>query len=41
MLRGRPIMHTLFDVGKLRVRQGLPRNIIKLLENGQPIEQLF
>ena len=35
------IMHTLFDVGKLRVRQGLPRNIIKLLENGQPIEQLF
>ena len=23
MLRGRPIMHTLFDVGQLRVQQGL------------------
>lgn len=35
------VMHTLFDVGKLRVRQGLPRNLTKLIETGQPIEQLF
>ncbi len=35
------VMHALFDVGKLRVEQGLPRNLTKLIENGKPIEQLF
>lgn len=35
------VMHTLFDVGQLRLRQGVPRSLAKLIENGQPIEQLF
>ncbi len=35
------LMHTLFDVGQLRLVQGLPRNLTQLVENGQPIQQLF
>lgn len=35
------VMHALFDVGKLRIHPGLPRNLTKLIENGKPIEQLF
>ena len=35
------VMHTLFDVGQLRLQQGIPRNVMQLIENGQPIEQLF
>lgn len=35
------IMHALFDVGELRLRQGLPTALTKLIENGQPIGQLF
>ena len=28
------VMHALFDVGKLRLHQGLPRNLMQLIENG-------
>ncbi len=35
------VMHTLFDVGTLRVTRGLPSNLIKLVENTRPIEPLF
>lgn len=35
------IMHTLFDVGKLRLRQGIPRELLQLTESGEPIKQLF
>jgi uncharacterized protein (DUF1501 family) len=35
------IMHTLFDPGKLRVAQGLPRELVALVDQGKPIEELF
>jgi hypothetical protein len=35
------VMHTLFDVGQLRLRQGLPPDLKRLIENGRPISQLF
>ena len=35
------VMHTLFDVGQLRLRQGLPPELTRLVENGQPIQELF
>jgi len=35
------IMHTLFDVGELRVQQGLPMELTRLIDNGRPIESLF
>ena len=35
------VMHTLFDVSKLRVEADLPRDIIALLERGRPISQLM
>ncbi|HTU19808.1 MAG TPA: DUF1501 domain-containing protein [Gemmataceae bacterium] len=35
------LMHTLFDVGKLRVARGLPANLIRRIENAKPIEPLF
>ncbi len=34
------IMHTLFDVGKLRVVRGLPANIARLAETAEPIREL-
>ena len=34
------IMHTLFDVGQLRLQTGLPGELVRLLENGRPIPQL-
>jgi uncharacterized protein (DUF1501 family) len=34
------IMHTLFDIGTLRVVRGLPTNIVRAVEAGQPIPQL-
>jgi uncharacterized protein (DUF1501 family) len=34
------IMHTLFDIGTLRVVRGLPTNILRAVEAGQPIPQL-
>ncbi|HWG44359.1 MAG TPA: DUF1501 domain-containing protein [Gemmataceae bacterium] len=35
------LMHTLFDVGKLRVARGLPANLIRRIESTKPIEALF
>jgi uncharacterized protein (DUF1501 family) len=35
------ILHTLFDISALRVVRGLPRDILKLVENGEPIAELF
>lgn len=35
------VMHTLFDVSRLRVEAGLSRDIIGLLERGQPIPHLL
>lgn len=34
------IMHTLFDVGKLRLAPNMPREILRLTEIGKPIDQL-
>jgi uncharacterized protein (DUF1501 family) len=35
------ILHTLFDISALRVVRGLPRDILKLVENAEPIAELF
>ena len=35
------ILHTLFDVGRLRLEQQVPREIIKLAESNQPIDGLM
>jgi hypothetical protein len=35
------IMHTLFDVGTLRVVRGLPTSIARLVETAEPIRELF
>jgi len=35
------VMHTLFDVGQMRLQPGLPPKVSKLVENGQPIGPLF
>lgn len=35
------VMHALFDVGELRLRSEFPRNLTKLIEDGQPIAPLF
>jgi Protein of unknown function (DUF1501) len=35
------IMHTLFDVGKLRLEQQVPREIIRLAEANKPIDNLL
>ncbi|HUY31596.1 MAG TPA: DUF1501 domain-containing protein [Pirellulales bacterium] len=34
------LMHTLFDVGKLRLEPDMPREIIRLTEIGKPIDRL-
>jgi uncharacterized protein (DUF1501 family) len=34
------IFHTLFDTGKLRLDGSLPRDVTKLIEDGQPIREL-
>ena len=34
------IMHTLFDVGKLRVQRGLPSELVKTIDATRPIPQL-
>lgn len=34
------ITHTVFDVNQMRLQAGLPPAILRLTENGQPIEQL-
>jgi uncharacterized protein (DUF1501 family) len=35
------VMHYLFDVGTLRITRGVPTNLVKLIENHKPIDQLF
>lgn len=35
------VMHTMFDVGQLRLDQSVPRNIRQHIERGQRIEDLF
>ncbi|MBT4694672.1 MAG: DUF1501 domain-containing protein [Planctomycetaceae bacterium] len=35
------IMNTLFDTGKLRLQQGIPREIEATMTSGDPISQLF
>ena len=35
------ITHTVFDVGQMRLQASLPPEILKLTENGRPIEQVF
>jgi hypothetical protein len=35
------IMNTLFDTGKLRLQQGIPREIEETMTGGDPISQLF
>ena len=35
------IMHSLFDVGQLRLVAGAPRELVSLLESGQPIRELM
>lgn len=34
------ITHTVFDVGQMRLQANLPTTILRLTENGQPIEPL-
>ena len=35
------IMHTLFDVGQLRLEQNVPREIVRLTEQARPIDHLL
>jgi hypothetical protein len=35
------VMHALFDVGVLRISRGVPSNLVKLVEDHKPIEELF
>jgi hypothetical protein len=35
------VMHTLFDVGTLRITPGVPSQIVRMVETGQPIDQLL
>lgn len=35
------LMHTVFDIGKLRLLSGVPREVTQLVEAGQPIRELF
>jgi hypothetical protein len=34
-------LHTLLDVGQLRVQPGLPRDLVQLVAGGKPITELF
>ena len=35
------IMHTLFDIGQLRVKDGLPKSLMDVITSGSPIEELI
>ncbi|MEE3220506.1 MAG: DUF1501 domain-containing protein, partial [Planctomycetota bacterium] len=35
------IMHVLFDVGRLRIARSAPQDLVKLIEDHDPITQLF
>jgi uncharacterized protein (DUF1501 family) len=34
------IVHTLFDIGKLRLESGVPRELLKFIEESPPIPEL-
>jgi hypothetical protein len=34
------IMHTLFDIGRLRLEQGVPRDLLKFIDEASPITEL-
>jgi uncharacterized protein (DUF1501 family) len=34
------VLHTLFDVPQLRLQPGIPRDLLRLIETGQPIREL-
>jgi hypothetical protein len=34
------VMHTLFDIGKLRITDGIPKEVIDAITAGEPIEEL-
>ena len=35
------ILHSVFDVGQLRVARNIPREVMQLVDNSPPIEELF
>jgi hypothetical protein len=35
------VLHTLFDTGTLRITPGVPREIVRMVETGQPIDHLL
>jgi hypothetical protein len=35
------IMHTLFDIGKLRLEPGVPRELLQFIEGSPPIPELI
>ena len=35
------VMHTLFDVARLRLASGLPSDLVRGIETHKPIEPLF
>jgi hypothetical protein len=35
------VMHTLFDVGSLRLARGVPRDLMGVIERGEPIRELM
>ncbi len=35
------IMHTLFDVGKVRLLRGIPDDVARVITDGEPIKELF
>ncbi|MBT5927163.1 MAG: DUF1501 domain-containing protein [Verrucomicrobia bacterium] len=35
------IMHTLFDIGQLRVKGGLPKSLVDVITGGSPIQELI
>ncbi len=34
-------MHTLFDVGRLRISGSVPRDLVRITENAEPIDGLL
>jgi uncharacterized protein (DUF1501 family) len=35
------IMHTIFDIGQLRVKGGLPKSLVDVITGGSPIQELI
>ena len=34
------VMHSMFDIGKLRLASGIPKELVRLIESGEPIHEL-